>query len=173
MNLHNRADCSTSRLRNLRTTWLIAVVVTLITALAAPAFAAVGQQISHNTPPYVATAKNLGTENPSKIMEVSLWLQPHNRAQMDQPARDLYNRNSPNYRHFLNSAQFAARFAPSAAELRTVREFAESHGLTIVKTDPHNFFVRARGSVGDVEKAFHVVLNNYEVLGKTIRANDR
>ena len=174
MNLQNDGDCSTSGFRNLRTTWLIAVVVTLVvTALAAPAFAAVGQQIAHNTPPYVATAKNLGTENPSKIMEVSLWLQPHNRAQMDQLARDLYDRNSPNYRHFLTSSQFAARFAPSAAELKTVREFAESHGLTIVKTDPHNFFVRARGSVGDVQKAFHVVLNNYQVRGKTIRANDR
>lgn len=173
MNLQNDGDCSTSGLR-LRTTWLIAVVVTLVvSALAAPAFAAVGRQIAHNTPPYVATAKNLGTENPSKIMEVSLWLQPHNRGQMDQLARDLYDRTSPNYRHFLTSTQFASRFAPSAAELKTVREFAESHGLTIVKTDPHNFFVRARGSVGAMENAFHVVLNNYKVRGQVVRANDR
>jgi subtilase family serine protease len=173
MNLQSSADCSTSQVPNWRTTSFIAVLVTLITALAAPAFAAVGQQIAHNTPPYVSTAKNLGTENPSKVMEVSLWLQPHNRAQMDQLARELYDRNSPQYRHFLTSAQFASRFAPSATELKTVREFLEWHDLTIVKTDPHNFFVRARGTVGDMQKAFHVVLNNYEVRGKTIRANDR
>jgi subtilase family serine protease len=173
MNLQNDADCSTSSLRNLRTTWLTAVVVTLVAVLAAPAFAAVGQQITHSTPPYVSTAKNLGTENPSKVMEVSLWLQPHNRAQMDQLARDLYDRTSPNYRHFLTSSQFASRFAPSSAELQTVREFLESHGLTIVKTDPHNFFVRARGTVGQMEKTFQIVLNNYTVRGKTVRANDR
>ena len=173
MNLQNNADCATGSIRNLRTIWLVVVVVTLTAALAAPAFAVAGQFVSHNTPPYVSTAKNLGTEDPSKVMEVSLWLQPHNRAQMDQLARDLYNRNSPHYRHFLTSAQFASRFAPSAAEVKTVREFLESHNLTIVKTDPRNFFVRARGSVGDVQKAFHVVMNNYEVRGDVIRANDR
>jgi len=147
--------------------------VTLIAASAAPAFAAVGHQILHNTPPYVSTAKNLGTQNPSKVMEISLWLQPHDRAQMDQLARDLYDRNSPSYRKFLTPAQFASRFSPSAAEVQTVREFLESHGLTIVKTDPLNFFIRARGTVEKMENAFHVVLNNYEVLGKTIGANDR
>jgi subtilase family serine protease len=173
MNLQNSADGSTSGLRNLRPTWLMAVGVSLIAALAVPAFAAVGQQITHNTPPYVSTAKNLGTENPSKLIEISLWLRPHNRAQMDQLAEDLYDRNSPNYRHFLTAAQFASRFAPTAAEAKTVREFLESRGLTIVKTDPHNFFFRARGSVGQMEDAFHVVLNNYEVRGEVTRANDR
>jgi subtilase family serine protease len=173
MNFENDADCSTRGLRNLRTTWHIAVVVSLIAALAAPAFAAVGQQITNNTPPYVSTAKNLGTDNPSQVIEISLWLQPHNRAQMDELARDLYDRDSPNYRHFLTSAQFASRFAPSAAEAKTVREFLESRGLTIVKTDPRNFFVRARGTVGQMEDAFHVVLNNYEVRGQVTRANDR
>jgi len=147
--------------------------VTLIAAVAVPAFAAVGHQITHNTPPYVSTAKNLGTENPSTVMEISLWLLPHNRAQMDQLARDLYDRNSPNYRHFLTPAEFASRFAPSDAEVHTVREFLESHGLTVVKTDPHNFFVRASGTVGQMENTFQVVLNNYEVRGKKTRANDR
>jgi subtilase family serine protease len=42
-----------------------------------------------------------------------------------------------------------------------------------VKVAPDNMFVRARGTVSDVETAFHVVLNNYEVNGKTIRSNDR
>ena len=88
MSLYSSADCSTSQVPNRRTTSFIAVLATLITALAAPAFA-VGRQIAHNTPPYVATAKNLGTENPSKVMEVALWLQPHGPAEMEQLARDL------------------------------------------------------------------------------------
>jgi subtilase family serine protease len=155
------------------TIWLSLVVLTLTLCAAQPANAASGQLIAHSTPSYVSTAKNLGTEDPSKLMEVSLWLQPHNRAQMDQLASDLYDRNSPNYRHFLTSAQFASRFAPSAAEAKTVREFLESHGLAIVKSDPHNFFVRARGTVGQMENTFHVVLNNYQVRGAVTRANDR
>ena len=52
-----------------------------------------------------------------------------------------------------------------------MQQFFAAHNLTVVKTGPNNFYVRARGTVGDVEKAFQVQLNNYQVGGKTIRAN--
>jgi subtilase family serine protease len=54
-----------------------------------------------------------------------------------------------------------------------VQTFLESHNLKVVRTGPNNFFVRARGTVGDVQNAFHVQLNNYQVRGKVVRANDR
>jgi subtilase family serine protease len=156
-----------------RVTWLYVVVVaTLIAGVALPASAA-GRFVAHNTPRYVATAKNLGTEDPAKTIEVSIWLNPHNRAALDGLARQFYDRTSPNYRHFLTSEQAAARFAPTAAEAKTVQEFFEGHGLTVVRVGPHNMFVRARGTVGEIENAFHVVLNNYQVGSKTIRSNDR
>ena len=88
-------------------------------------------------------------------------------------ARRLYDSKSADYRHFLNRAQIAERFAPTADEAKTVRQFFEAHNLKVLKTGPDNFFVRARGTVGDVENAFHVVLNNYQVRDKIIRANDR
>jgi subtilase family serine protease len=102
-----------------------------------------------------------------------VWLNPHNRSQMDELARQLYDRTSPTYRHFLTRGQIASRFAPTAEEAKTVQSFLEAHNLKLVKTGPSNFFVRVRGTVGDVESAFHVVLNNYEVRGKVVRANDR
>jgi subtilase family serine protease len=172
MNLKNEAHFAAS-LRRPQKLGLVVLVVTLIASTALPAVAATGQYIAHNTPRYVATAKNLGTENPSKTIEVSLWLHPHNRSQMDEVAKQLYDRTSPTYRHFLTQSQIAERFAPTAAEASTVREFLEGHNLKLVKIGPNNFFVRARGTVADVESAFHVVLNNYEVRGKVVRANDR
>ncbi len=154
-----------------RTMRLSLVVLILTLCAARPADAASGQFVAHNTPSYVATAKNLGTEDPSKTIEVSIWLNLHNRAEMDAVARDLYNRNSPNYRHWLTRSQIAARFAPTAEEAKTVQEFFESHNLKVVRLGGDNFFVRARGTVGDVEKAFHVQLNTYQVLDKVMRAN--
>jgi subtilase family serine protease len=148
-----------------------ALLATLIAGITLPAIAA--GKIAHNTPGYVATAKNLGTVDPAQTIEVSIWLAPHNRAEMDTLARQLYDRTSTNYRHFLNRAQFAARFAPTAAEAKAVQEFFETHNLKVVRVAPDNMFVRARGTVSDVETAFHVVLNNYEVNGKMIRSNDR
>jgi subtilase family serine protease len=164
---------STARLPRRLNPWLGVLVGTVIASTALPAVAATGQFIAHNKPRYVSTAKNLGTENPSKTIEVSLWLKPHNRGEMDQLAQKLYDRTSPSFRHFLTRSQIAARFAPSAEEANTVRGFLEGHNLKLVKIGPNNFFVRARGTVADVEAAFHVVLNNYQVRDKVVRANDR
>ena len=173
MNLKDKAAYLVTGFRPRRIAWLITVLVILIAGSVLHAAAASGLYIAHNTPPYVSTAKNLGTEDPSKVIEISVWLNTHNRSQMDALAQELYNPTSPHYRHFLTPAQVAARFAPSAEELKTVRDFLEGRNLKTVRIGPHNFFVRVRGTVGDVESAFHVVLNNYLVQGKVVRANDR
>src|SRR5271170_5955171 len=69
--------------RNSRMIWLSLVAMILFASLALPALAASGQTIAHNTPRYVATAKTLGREDPSKTIEVSIWLNPHNRSELD------------------------------------------------------------------------------------------
>lgn len=129
-----------------------------------------GKVVVRNTPSYVATAKNFGAEDPAKVMEVTIWLQLHNRSQFDALTRSLYDSTSPNYRHWLRSKDLAA-FAPTEQEAETVQQFLTNHSLKVLKTGPSNFYVRAQGTVGDVEKAFQVQLNNYQVHGKTIRAN--
>jgi subtilase family serine protease len=155
--------------RRATTPGLCLAVLVLIAGVALPAFA--GSFVSHNTPKYVKTAKNLGPEDPAKTIDVSIWLKPHNRSQMDSLARALYDRNSPSYRHFLNRTQIAKMFAPTAAEAATVQKFMESHNLKISRVGPDNFFVRATGTVRDVQTAFHVQLNNYQVRDKVVRAN--
>jgi len=130
-----------------------------------------GQVIAHNTPRYVTTAKNLGAADPAKVIDVSIWLQPHNRSQFDALTASLYDRNSPNYHHWLKPKDIATLFGPTAQEAQKVRQFFQAHNLTVVKTGPGNFYVRARGTVADVEKAFHVQLNNYQVGDKTVRSN--
>jgi subtilase family serine protease len=155
----------------LRTIGLFVVVATLVAAMTLPASA--GQVIAHNTPSYVATAPNLGAEDPTKTIEVSIWLKPSNQAGLDQLVRELYDRTSPNYRHWLKSSDIAAHFAPSATQAKAVQEFLSSHNLKTVSVGPNNFYVRASGTVADAESAFHVQINNYQVRGETIRANDR
>ena len=151
---------------------MIAVAVIFVVCAALPA-AAAGGFVQHNTPSYATPAKDLGPVDASQTIEVSLWLNPHNQAGLDDLAKNLYDPTSPNFRHFLKPAQIAEQFAPTAAEANTVRQFLEAHDLKIVRVGPHNFFVRARGTVAQVEAAFQVKLNNYTVMGKTVRANDR
>ncbi|WP_180541791.1 S53 family peptidase [Nevskia soli] len=142
----------------------------LIATAVLPISAATGQRVPNTTPPYVATAKNLGPADPTATIDVSIWLNIHNRSQLDALAAQLYNPSSPNYRHWLKPADLIAQFAPSADEAATVRQFFTSHNLSIVTVGPGNLFVRAQGTVGAVEKAFQVQLNNYSVRGATYRA---
>ena len=151
--------------------WLCVVVGVVMSCALLPASTVGGKLVANNTPRYVATAKNLGAEDPAKVIEVSIWLQLHNRSEFDALTGSLYDRTSPNYHHWLTNKDIAARFAPTPQEAKTVRQFFTAHNLHVVKTGPNNFYVRARGTVGDVEKAFHVQLNNYQVGDKTIRAN--
>ena len=148
----------------------VAVVIAMSCALLSASTPG-GKLVTNSTPSYVATAKNLGAEDSAKVIEVSIWLQLHNRSQFDTLTQSLYDRSSPNYHHWLKPSEIATHFAPTAQEAKTVQQFFAAHNLTVVKTGPNNFYVRARGTVGDVEKAFQVQLNNYQVGNKTIRAN--
>jgi subtilase family serine protease len=158
-----------SLIRQLPFVVFLLLVTALLPGILLPVYAADGQLIAHNTPAYVSTAKNLRAEDPAKTIEVSIWLQPHNRSGLDSLARDLYNPNSPNYRHWLKNSDIAAQFAPTAAEAKIVQEFFESHNLRVVRVGPNNFSVRAQGTVANVENAFHVQLNDYRVGNKTRR----
>jgi subtilase family serine protease len=159
--------------RNPRLVWLSLVAVMLFASSALPALAASRQTVQHHTPNYVFTAKSLGSEDPSKTIEVSVWLNLHNRAEFDSLASQLYDPTSPKYRQFLTRAKFASRYAPTANEAKTVQKFFERNNLKVVEVGSHNMFVRARGTVADVESAFQVKLNNYQVGDKVIRSNDR
>jgi subtilase family serine protease len=146
-------------------------VVALIAGAVLPASAATGQYIANNTPKFVATAKNLGPANSAETIDVSMWLKVADRGTLDTLVGQLYDPTSSHYRDWLTPADIMSKFAPSAEDIRAVEQFLTSHNLTIVRVGPDNFFVRARGTVADVEKAFQVQINNYDVNGTTYRAN--
>lgn len=130
-----------------------------------------GQLISNNTPKFVGSAKNLGPESPSAIIDVSIWLKLHSRAELDSLAEELYDPNSTNYRRWLDNSAFAAKFAPTAAEAQTVAQFLSSHNLPVVAVGPNNMFVRARSTIANVQAAFRVRIDRFEVNGETYYAN--
>jgi len=140
-------------------------------SILAPANASDGQYIANNTPAFVATAKSLGATDPSLTIQVSVWLNVHNHDELDALAKELYDPTSSEYRHWLKSAEVAARFGPTATEAQLVKAYLESKELTVSSIGPHNFYVRATGTIAQVEKAFAVQINNYTVAGKTVRSN--
>lgn len=132
-----------------------------------------GSATGRNTPGFVnaSTTKNLGPEKQSTVIDVSLWLNLNNRAEFDSLYQELYDPSSSHYHNWLSRADFAQKFAPTAAQASVVSSFLNSHGLKVVSVGPNNMFVHAQGTAATVSKAFHVALNRYQVNNNVYRAN--
>src|SRR5262249_38713392 len=75
----------------------------------------------HPTPAQEMT--NLGPENQSKQISVTVWLNLHNKATLDSMVEQMYDKNSANYHHFLTMAEIKKQFLPSADDVKTVKSF--------------------------------------------------
>ena len=125
--------------------------------------------------PVVASAPaqgtNMGPEDESKEISVTVWLNLHNKAALDSLVQQMYDQNSPNYHHWLTMEQYKTQFAPTAKDAAVVRDFLASHNMKVSVIDQNNHFVVAQSSVGDAQKAFNVQLNRMMLNGVVRRVS--
>jgi subtilase family serine protease len=124
-----------------------------------------------NTPGFIKNAKDLGPTDPSAVINVTAWLKLHNEAQLDQLVSQQQTKGHANFHKWLKQSDFNAQFGPTANELNAVQNWLNAHNLTTVEVEPNNFYVKVQGSVADVQKAFHVQIDNYSLDGVTYRSN--
>lgn len=141
---------------------VLACLTLLLIALPAIAQPARGTRVSQ-------TPQILGAENQSKEIRVTFWLKQHDKAGFDELVRQMYDRNSPNYHHWLTAKDYSARFAPTAAEMAIVKQHLAANNLKVVSSDKLNLTVTARGTVADVQRATGVQLNRVMINGENHR----
>jgi subtilase family serine protease len=129
------------------------------------------QVAADSTSRMLANAENLGAEDLSKQITVTVWLKHHNQAAFDELVRQMYDTSSPNYHHFLTLEQYHANFAPTAREAAAVRDFLTARNLTISSVDKNNHYISAQGRIADVQDAFKVQINRFKINGEIHRAN--
>ncbi len=78
---------------------------------------------------------------------------------------------SPQYHHWMNATAAAALLAPPAAQVRQVQKYLQAHNLRVVSTDANGLYVRAQGSVADVQDAMHVAIHEFKSHGRIFRSN--
>ena len=142
----------------------------LMAVAAVPAHAGTTDAQQQKVAPTRQNANDLGLVNPSDEMNVTVFLNMHNKSEFDAAVEALYEPSSPTYRKWMTGAALA-KYAPTAAEVETVKKELQQHGLTIVSVDPENFSVRAHGTTGNIESAFQTHIHQYSLNGKTFRAN--
>jgi Pro-kumamolisin, activation domain/Bacterial Ig-like domain (group 3) len=94
-------------------------------------------------------------------LSLAIGLPLHNRAELDELLRQLYDPASPNYHKFLTPEEFTARFGPTEADYAAIQNFARTNGLTVAKTYGNRMLLDVTAPATAVENAFHVTLRTY------------
>jgi subtilase family serine protease len=147
--------------------------LTVLSAIVGLTSAAMAQKYTtqSNTPGFIQKAKDLGPMNPSAVISVTAWLKLHNEDKLDKLVKSQNQKGSANYHKWITQAQFDANFGPSAQEVKALQNFLSAHGLSVIDVAANNAYVKVQGTVGAIEKAFHVQIDNFSFQGQTYRSN--
>jgi len=111
-----------------------------------------------------------GPIQPSQQLTLTVHLNMHNEAAFNQALEDLYTLGSPTYHQWLSNAELS-KYAPSPAEVESVKKELQSHGLAVLSVSADNLSIRARGPASGVESAFQTQIHEFERQGKVFHAN--
>ncbi len=151
---------------------IAALAVTfLVSANAAQNSGSTNYSLTGNTPGFIKKATDLGSADPTTVISVTVWLTLRNEAQLAQLVRQQNQKGSPNFHKWITQDSFNAAFSPTAQEVKSVQNFLTAHGLSVLAVAENNFYVKVQGTIGDIEKAFHVNIHNYNLNGQTYRSN--
>jgi subtilase family serine protease len=129
-----------------------------------PARAKKAAQVLHNhVRPAVANgrAARVGPVPNTQRLRLAILLPLRNQSELTGLLQRLYDRSSPDYRHFLTVAQFTERFAPTKRDYQAVVKFARSKGFMVTNAPANRMLVHLDGTVSQINKAFHVTMTNY------------
>jgi len=133
---------------------------------------AYGYLIDGNTPGFIKQAIDLGSADPTAVIAVTVWLNLHNGQQLDQLVQLQHQKGSPSFHKWVTQDSFNSSFSPTNQEVKSVENFLTAYGLSVLTVAENNFYVKVQGSIGDIEKAFHVDIHNYSLNRQTLRSNN-
>ena len=136
----------------------------LVTATAAQA-ATPRRAIAHTHPSWAVSAKRLSSKAVTAgTVNARVYLAPSHQAELASTVAAVSSPASKSYRRFWTAAAVSKEFAPSAAEVASVRSWLTSAGLSVTKISaqhPAGAYIGVRGSVAAASKAFGVTFGTY------------
>ena len=97
----------------------------------------------------------------TKVLTVGIGLSLQSGQALTSLLRQLYTPGNPNFHHWLTPSEFTAQFAPSQGDYQQVVNYLEANGFTVTKTFPNRMLIDASGTVGNIERTFHLRMMVY------------
>ena len=96
------------------------------------------------------------------MLDLDVVLAGQDPAGLAQAVAAVSTPGSPDYRHYLTSAQYAAAFGPTATEVAQVSSVLRAEGLTVGTPDPGSILLPVRGTAAVVSAAFGTPLESVQ-----------
>jgi kumamolisin len=127
-------------------TWVAGFLLSGFMSMATPVMAADASGTSADA--------NLRAAKDTETVQFALTLGLRHQDQLQRELKDMYDRASPHYRHFLSAADFIAKYAPSKDDYAALEKFAASHGLKVVGERAGRTMVRVQGNAATIHDLF-------------------
>jgi subtilase family serine protease len=120
-------------------------------------------------------AQSVGRMPATQSMNFSMVLALRHAPELENFLQEVYDPSSSNYRHFLTPEEFTASFGPSQEDWDASVRFAKENGFKVIGGTREGRDLQLRGTVAQVEKAFHVTMGLYQhpTENRTFFAPDR
>ncbi|MDI5967101.1 S53 family peptidase [Streptomyces sp. SL13] len=118
-------------------------------------------------------AAKTGSVAAGKHLNIAVSLAPRNAAGLATFVGQVSDPHSADYGHYLTKAQFQARFGRTDSEVKQVKDYLRSQGLTVGTVHSGNLLIDAGGTAAQLEKAFSTKLGTYKdaATGRSFYAN--
>jgi pro-kumamolisin-like protein/IPT/TIG domain-containing protein len=124
------------------------------TAIAAPGKVVLSQP----APQVPATWKTLGPAPGGQVLDLQVALAGQDPSGLAATVAAVSTPGSPEYRHYLTAAQYAAAYGPSASEVAQVSSALRGEGLTVGTPQPGSNLLPVSGTASAVSAAFSTPL---------------
>ena len=125
--------------------------------------------LAASQPAFVAHATDLGAAAAASSRSTSRSCSRYpDETAVEAEAQAVSTPGSPLYRHFLTTAQFRARFSPSAAAVTAVSSWVRSAGLAVKSVAPSRLYVEVTGTMAQAEKLVGARLDTFRYQGQVV-----
>ena len=142
------------RRQSLRLRWPVLAFSVALVGLALPTMNAAATDARVVVAGVAPVPANVTVVHQAITTTFDVTLVPRSSTGLANYISSLSDTASPNYRHFLTTAQFAQRFGASAASVATVRDYFDGFGLSVGALSKGRLVLHVKGTTTEIARAF-------------------
>ena len=117
-----------------------------------------------------AGSTQYGSPPAGQVLHLDAVLAGQDPAGLAQAVAAVSTPGSPDYRHYLTAAQYAAQYGPTTAEVAQVSSALRSEGLTVGTPEPGSTLLPVSGTASVVSAALGTPLESVQAPGQSARS---